>query len=206
MRSGIVDQAPAWTAKAGGPLSLAETMHMGHGFDSVYNIREMEKLDVDCIIPLPDSDKPYEMMQEHHGGTGGKGREYAMPNKYGRSATMTLVSPQEKPRQERRDVRFVRGFHHQYRGGRSRVVHAVDTRDVPSVVGHRDRIPQDGRGQGTDQRPRQAARPFPTFFTIVVLAFGCCTRCTQTWWQGRFGAFRLCGRPFAVHRAHRQAP
>ena len=74
------------------------TILLDRGFVSVDNILEMERLDVKYVMPLPGNDKLYSMMQEYHDKRGEAVREYTMTNKYGRSATTTLVIvPKKNP-------------------------------------------------------------------------------------------------------------
>lgn len=67
------------------------TMLLDRGFNSVDNMLEMERQNVEYIMPLKGNKKLYKIMEEVDAGTGAAVRDYTMINKEGKSATFTLV-------------------------------------------------------------------------------------------------------------------
>ena len=149
-----------------------EMIFLDRGFASVDNIREMERQNVKFIMPLPGNDKLYEMMQEYHDGKAEPVREYTMTNKYGRSATATLVIVHKKnPGKSGEMSDLYVGFVTNIKVGDPKELIRLIPKEYRLRWGIETGYRKLEEARARTNSPRYSARLLLLFFTIVLLNF-----------------------------------
>ena len=145
---------------------------LDRGFASVDNIREMERQNVKFIMPLPGNDKLYEIMQEYHDGKAEPVREYTMTNKYGRSATATLVIvPKKNPGKSGEMSCMYVGFITNIKVGDPGELIRLIPKEYRLRWGIETGYRKLEEARARTSSPRYSARLLLLFFTIVLLNF-----------------------------------